>query len=171
MSDHAIAPSPFINSLVAAGVLSPGARDMDPRAAVEQHAEANVMTYAEKADLFDRANVMFVGTVEALVEADLVDLEPLLLAYGARDESFDADLITTLDELATVEAVATNPDGSMTIYTDQMNLAVPAGAEVEYRPSMASRCCECGESSTGGDGSDGLCGNCADVAEGGLADG
>lgn len=69
-------------------------------------------------------------TVENLTEGDLIDLEDLLLAWGARDESFETDLMAVQSELATVETIAPNADGSVTIFTDLMNLAVPAGTAV-----------------------------------------
>jgi len=160
----------FINSLVVSGVLSPAARDMDPREAVEQHAEANAMTFAEKASLFDQANVMFLGPVEGLVDGDMVDLKPLLIAHGTRDESYDADLMIATCDLAVVEDLHPTNDGLVMICTDQMNLAVPAGTQVEYRPTQANRCAQCGADSTNGEGFDGMCGNCADVSESATSD-
>lgn len=69
--------------------------------------------------------------VESLREGDRIDVEPLLVAWGARDETYDADLIAAQDELANVETVAPNQDGSVTIFTDLINIAVPAGTVVE----------------------------------------
>lgn len=69
--------------------------------------------------------------VESLREGDLIDVEPLLVSWGARDENYDADLIAAQSELANVETVATNQDGSVTIYSDLMNIAVPAGTLVQ----------------------------------------
>lgn len=63
-------------------------------------------------------------------DGDLVDLEPLLVAWGARDERYESDLMYVQCELCVVETVTRNTDGSVTIYTDAMNLAVPEDAEV-----------------------------------------
>lgn len=68
--------------------------------------------------------------VENLTEGDLIDFEPLLIQWGTRDETYEADLIAAEFEMGLVEVVVPNADGSVTIYSDLMNLAVPAGTPV-----------------------------------------
>ncbi len=139
------AVNPFVEERIAAGDFSPAARDMPLRDTIEAWAEANAVSFAERSKMYDDARLLMRGKPADLVPGDWVDLERLLTRYGARDEHYDVDLMAAQYEHAVVDGVSEWSDGTARIFTDQMNLTVPANEDIEFIPCLDVRCAQCGE--------------------------
>ena len=158
-----------IERMIARGDLSPAARGMDPRDAIEQWAEANGAPWEDRVIALRAAGLNPVVRGDELQPGDLLQVGELT----GRD-----DVTLTLDENAgagvTAVAIAETKDRTSTTVTHYVRdenywrnvgtLTVETNAELEIDPSP-DRCSSCGRDAGGGDGSDGRCGNCADALD------
>jgi hypothetical protein len=153
----------FIERMIQSGYLSPGARGMDPREAIEQHAEASVMHFVQKVSWYEQAGLYMRADAEDLREGDRIDLEPLLREYSKEAPEGDAE--PSISELATViqhDDIMADGRRVTSIHTDQVHIRLPLGTQVEFMPAPdnANRCDDCGDEMDDAE-EDYLCSYCA----------
>jgi len=144
----------LVDSLVDRGVLSPAARDMDPRVVLDQHSEATAMSFSERKDLYAAADLPMRAAARELAVGDT------LVLPGDGREVLIEDLSLVGDSL-----LVGDEDGKQHTFD--------LGDDVGFRPGDG-RCDRCGDA-VGVEGWNGLCGSCADAVTciecGGEADG
>lgn len=160
--------SPGVERLIARGVLSPGARGMDPREAIDQHAEATGAPFAERVELLRE-----VGLRPRFDVGDLLDGEKLTRADLEAVDPFRAevDLVDGVDDFRVwrrpqkirgrwrVDLVDQFGTAAGVIYADDVVQVDVAEHDEE------ERCSQCGADLGNGEGCDGRCGDCADRME------
>lgn len=157
-----------MESLIRRGVLSPGARGMDPREAIDQHAEATGATFAERVDMLGEVGLRPRLRVDDLLDGEKLaraDLEAVDLA------EVEVDLVDGVDEFTVwrrpqkvrgrwrVDLGDEFGTAAGVIYANDEALVAVAEYDEE------ERCSQCGANLADGEGFDGRCGNCADRAE------
>ncbi|MFC8798563.1 hypothetical protein ACFT2C_12590 [Promicromonospora sp. NPDC057138] len=153
----------FIERMVQTGYLSPGARAMDPREAIEQHAEASVMLFVQKVSWYEQAGLYMRADAEDIREGDRIDVEPLMREYSK--DALEGDAKPSISELATViqhDDIMVDGRRVTSIHTDQAHIQVPLGTQVEFMPAPdnANRCDDCGDEMDDAE-EDYLCSFCA----------
>lgn len=153
----------FVDRMIQAGYLSPGARGMDPREVIEQHAEASVMLFVQKVSWYEQAGLYMRAGAEDIREGDRIDLEPLLREYSK--DALEGDAEPSMPELATVvqhDGIMVDGRRVTSIHTDQAHIQVPLGTQVEFMPAPdnANRCDDCGDEMDDAE-EDYLCSSCA----------
>jgi len=134
-----------VSALISSGRLSPAARDMDPREAIEQMSEAEALNLSERAEQLAQAGLPVRDRADTLLVGDV-----LLGHDGTRREVEDTTLTERTIELET-------DDGD--------TLTFDRNEQVDFELGHG-RCTSCGQESDP-DGWDGLCGSCADAKESG----
>lgn len=140
-ADPAMRAVGHIETMIARGQLSPAARGMEPREAIEQWAEANVASLREQQAEYEQAGMYLRLTPDALVAGDAVDLEPIIREFGD-SEVDEADLMAAECELA--EVLEIEDDGALVIHTTQGTWGVPRDFRVDMQLG-SGRCAKCGE--------------------------
>jgi hypothetical protein len=162
-----------IETLVRRGVLSPGARGMDLREAIDQYIESTGASFVERVDLL-RA----VGLAPRFAFGDLLAREKLTRADLEAVDPFRAevDLVDGVDEFR----VWRRPQKIRGRWRVDLGDAFGTAAGVVYADDGVEvdvaehdedeRCSRCGVDVGDGEGYDGYCGDCADAAEPGQDD-
>jgi hypothetical protein len=158
-------PAQVIERLIARGELSPGARGMVASDAIEQWAQANGLTWAERVLTFEDAGLRMPLRGDDLAVGDRFDVAELLAGHGEVEAD---ELVRTVSGDAQVQMARPSADGKVYLqvcdddgeYVGQM--WIPDCTQVPVRPSPW-RCYECGGGTRDGEGHDGLCGTCADT--------
>lgn len=157
-----------IETLVRRGVLSPGARGMDPREAIDQYVESTGAPFVERVALLRE-----VGLSPRFAIGDLLPREKLTRADLEAVDPFRAevDLVDGVDEFRVwrrpqqvrgrwrVDLGDTFGTAAGVVYADD-------GVEVDVAAhDEDERCSRCGGDLGDGAGYDGHCGDCADANE------
>lgn len=132
-----------IELLIAAGRLSPAARGMDPREALEQMTEAEALTFSDSAAEFALAGLAMRAPAASLAVGDT-----LVEADGTHCE-IEHVKVTSLDVELELD--------------DGRSLVLGTNEQVDFTPGPG-RCAGCG-SELDGAGWDGYCGECADAVD------
>ncbi len=159
---------PGIESLICRGVLSPGARGMNPREAIDQYAEATGAPFAERVDLLRE-----VGLRPRFDVGDLLDGEKLTRADLEAVDPFRAevDLVDGVDEFRVWRRPQKIRGRWRVDLGDQFGTAAGViyaddGVQVDVAEhDEEERCSQCGADLGNGEGYDGRCGDCADRME------
>lgn len=146
--DAPLAPAPtaderrgaYIEQMIGAGELAPAARDMEPREAIEQWAQANAVSYSERVDKLAGAGLLPVTRADDIGPGEAIDLEPILTA---RPDVTAGELEAARRDFAEVSAVTDNRDGTVTITHSQGATTVDSDLAVAYEADE-SRCADCG---------------------------
>lgn len=142
--DQEAAAMIHVERLIAAGRLSPAARGMDPREAIDQMAAAEALDYSEHS-----AELAAAGLHRRGRPADLLPGDEVILAHGPVE----------------VTAVHDAGQGRVTLELDNgSSWTLPGDDDVEF-DTGPNRCLGCGQEADY-DGWDGHCGECADARDG-----
>ena len=143
---------PGIDRLIGLGFLSPAARDMDPREAVDQWCEANAATLRERHDMLGAIGQMPRLRPADLSVGDTVDLVPVVARYSntvdpAAEIAAEFEYAQIVEPTTVERSLAAGYGGKVAvIHTDQGSWAVDENDELDVHPDFdGTRCNNCGE--------------------------
>lgn len=151
-----------IETMISLGALSPAARGMDPREAIDQWAEANGAPWEDRMLALRAAGMFPVLRADELQPGDLAQVDDLT----GRD---DVTLTLDVDDVTEVVIAETTATTGTTItfrlrdtdYSAQLGtLTIARHATLEVDPSP-DRCTSCGLDAADADGLGGRCWECA----------